>query len=197
MPRALRRLPDKGFYHIISRGNNRLAVFNTKGGCEKFIGILKMAKTKFDWRIYHYCLMPNHVHLLSYVENGMDLPLIMQYVLQEYSRWYRKKIGYLGYLWQGRYKSPLIESDGYLLQCGRYIERNPVRANLVTKPEDYPWSSYRHYVGTAKDPIINENPLYAEFGIIEDARQQAYRDFVSLKTPYETLLDKAILDSFF
>lgn len=191
MPRALRQLQDKGFYHIISRGNNHDSVLGADGGYEKFMNILITAKAKFDWRIHHYCLMPTHVHLLGCIENGRDLPRIMQHVLQGYSTWFRKKTEYVGHLWQGRYRSPLIENDSYLLQCGRYIERNPVQAGLVSKPEDYAWSSYRYYALGEPNPIIDEAPLYQDFGVNKDARQRAYCKFISLETPYELIVPEA------
>ncbi len=192
MPRAPRRLLDNGLYHLISRGNNHTPVLEISGGYQKFIDVLKTALSKFDWKIYHYCLMPNHVHILANIKNSQELSRIMQYILQEYSRWFRKQNEYVGYLWQGRYKSPLVENDVYFLQCARYIERNPIRANLVSKPENYPWSSYRHYALGETNPIVHENPLYQDFGLSEISRRNAYREFISLETLRESMPDKTI-----
>ena len=197
MPRLPRKFQDNGVYHLITRGNNRKAIFEISHGYKRFKEIVFLSKLKFRWKIYHYCLMPNHIHILGRVENSKEMPLLMQYILQMYSRWYRSKTGYIGYLWQGRYKSPLIEDESYLLECGRYIERNPVRAGLSTMMEDYPWSSYRYYALGHKDEIVSPSPTYQNFGIDASERQKHYRDFACLKTPYEEILDRALVSKFF
>src|SRR3989338_8506922 len=145
MPRKPRQLIDFGYYHLIARGNNKLFIFHQNGGFDYFRSLLYGSKRKFSWKLHHYCLMANHIHLLCQMEEGSELPKLMQYLLFEYSRWYRKQTGYTGHLWQGRYKSPLIETESYLLECGRYIERNPLRAKLVHDVGNCPHSSYQHY----------------------------------------------------
>ena len=197
MPRPPRILKDEGIYHLISRGNNKNPVFEVDNSYKKFKEILFLSRLKFNWRIYHYCLMPNHVHILAWIEKGKELPKLMQHVLQAYSRWYDWKTGFTGYFWQGRYKSPLIENDIYLLECARYIERNPIRASLVRKPEDYLWSSYRYYALGIDDPLIYSNPVYQNFGNNVFERQKKYTDFVKLSSLHEPLLDQALLSKFF
>lgn len=185
---------DEGFYHLIARGNNHYFVFSQPGGFERFWELLLESKKKFLWKLSHDCLMANHVHLLGQVERGGDLPKLMQFLLLEYSRWYRKNTAYVGHLWQGRYKSPLIEKESYFLECGRYIERNPVRAGLVQQLEDYPWSSYPYYALGKADPLIDEDPYYADLGGIAQARQEAYREFAKLEGPYDRLIDVSLLE---
>jgi len=141
--------------------------------------------------------MTNHIHLLAQLEQGNDLPKLMQYLLFEYSRWYRKQTNYMGYLWQGRYKSPLIESESYLLECGRYIERNPVRAGLVPDAKDYLHSSYRYYAFGETDSLVDEDPYYAYLGPDPKMRQQHYQDFVKLDGPYDGLVDQSLLETHF
>jgi putative transposase len=191
MPRAKRSYQDGAVYHLISRGNNRRPIFETKYGYQRFKEVLMASRLQFDWRLYHYCLMPNHFHLLAYVQNGVELPKLMQYILQSYSRWYRNENEYIGYLWQGRYRSPIVDNDSYLLECGRYIERNPERAGL-SSIENYPWSSYRHYASGKNDFLIYPNPIYQDFGRHMYERQEKYRDFAALRSPYEAILEACI-----
>lgn len=197
MPRKPRQCVDGGYYHLIARGNNRLFLFTIEGGFETFVQLLSASKQKYPWRLAHYCLMSNHLHLLGQLAQGATLPKLMQFLLFEYSRWYRKQTGYVGHLWQGRYKSPLVTQESYFLEAGRYIERNPVRAGIVEHPEDYPWSSYRYYALGEPNPLIEEDPYYALLGAEAVTRQQRYRDFVKLAGPYDTLVDDALLEAHF
>ena len=197
MPRKTRALLDGGYYHLIARGNNRLFVFPIEGGFERFTHLLAASKQKYSWRLAHYCLMSNHLHLLGQLAQGVTLPKLMQFLLFEYSRWYRTQTGYVGHLWQGRYKSPLVAADSYFLECGRYIERNPVRAGIVERPEDYRWSSYRYYAFGDADPLVDEDPFYVTLGANPMSRQQRYREFVSLKGPYDHLVDEVLLEAHF
>ena len=183
MPRKPRQLVDGGIYHIISRGNNRTDVFKVEGGFQWFIELLRSSKLKYPWKIFHYCLMSNHFHILGQVATGSDLPKIMQYLLTHYSRWYQYHVSYEGHLWSGRYKSPLIDRESYLLECARYIERNPLRAGLASSPEDYPWSSYRYYAFGKQDALVDEDPGYLPtFGYHISERQENYRNFVKIPT---------------
>ena len=180
MPRKPRQLTDDGVYHLISRGNNYAQILSVEGGFERFMEILRQARTRYGIRLHHYCLMPNHVHLLATVPKGDDLPKIMRFILWQYSMWHKWQTSYVGHLWQSPYKSPLIQNDTYLLECGRYIERNPVRANLCQQPEDYRWSSYRYYTFGEYDPMVDPDPCYENFGASPPDRQKNYRDFAAL-----------------
>jgi len=197
MPRKPRLLIDEGYYHLIARGNNRLFLFSVPEGFETFKSLLAESKGKFGWKLNHYCLMSNHFHLLGQLKHGRDLPRLMQFLLHEYSRWYRKQSSYIGHLWQGRYKSPWIEKEDYLLDCARYIERNPLRARLTEKPEDYEWNSYRHYAFGETDPLIDNNPCYEGLNQNPEARQRIYREFVSSERPYEKLVDETLIETHF
>ena len=197
MPRKPRPLVDGGYYHLIARGNNRLFLFEIPEGFQTFKGLLKKSKEKHPWKLSHYCLMANHIHLLGQIEKGPELPKLMQLLLFEYSRWYRKKTGYVGHLWQGRYKSLWIIEESYFLECGRYIERNPLRAEIVQRTEDYPWSSYRHYALGEKDPLIDDDPYYAQLGPDPTTRQQRYQEFVRTAGPYDRLVDQTLIETHF
>jgi putative transposase len=146
---------------------------------------------KFPVSILNYCFMPNHLHFLVYVKQGAVLPKFMQATLQVYAFRFREKYKSAGFVFQNRYKSKIIDNESYLLECARYIERNPLRANLVPNLLDYPWSSFHFYATGKKDEIIKEvNPLYLELAQSKEIRQQQYLDFILQSRPYEHIIDK-------
>ena len=131
MPRIARRAVDGGVYHILNRGNGRQRVFHSDADYQKFVSLLKEVQERFAIRLFAYCLMPNHFHLLVKAVQGEDLSLGMHWFTTTYVRRYHKHYRTSGHLWQGRYKSFSIEDDEQLLTVVRYVEGNPVRANLV------------------------------------------------------------------
>ena len=193
MPRSKRMLYDGAVYHIVQRGHNKDRLFKTPQDYKVFKGIIKRYKERFIFDIYHYCLMPNHIHVLLKVRDGKELPRILQGITQSYSFHYRKTYNYSGYVYQNRYKSFLIEEDSYLLECGRYIERNPLRAGLVKELSQYYWSSYNFYAKGKFDDIITMNPLYEAIGATAQERMLKYRGYVLELRPYEKVLDKAMI----
>lgn len=148
--------------------------------------------TKLDMRLYHYCLMPNHTHLLvSAVDVGL-LSRFAHFVHRRYTYHYCRAYGWSEQLFNRRFRSIPIESDGYLLECGRYIERNPLKSNRVQDVGDYPYSSYGFYVVGAASAFITRNPMYDTFGRTEEERRQAYKAYLLTPRPYESLLDETI-----
>jgi putative transposase len=135
--------------------------------------------------------------MLLQLENGRHLPRIMQRVLFGYVRYYKKKMKYVGHLWQGRYKCLLIGKESYLLECGRYIERNPLRAGMVQRLDDYRWSSYVYYANGKPDDLIEPNPYYEQMGFNPEERQSNYRDFVRLENPYSGIIDQTLIQKHF
>jgi putative transposase len=135
--------------------------------------------------------MPNHVHFLLGADQPRALSALMRRVQQAYQFHWRKRYGLVGHLWQGRFKSIPIEKESYLLECARYIERNPIRAELCKTPEEYPWSSARTYLGIwAKSwRFLDISPTYKGLGSSEETRRQRYRDYIGGERPYEVLLD--------
>lgn len=131
--------------------------------------------------------MTNHIHLLAFSGDGDDLEKAMQGVQLSYNWWVRRRYGFSGHLWQGRYKSFLIEKDGYLTECSRYIERNPIQAGMVASPEDYPWSSYRFYAYGEPHKHLNlrPDPGYLSLASTDRERQSRYREYVKTDRPYE------------
>ena len=194
MSRRPRQLLDGGCYHLIARGNNRQFLLTDAEACRYFLDLLARAKARYPAKLYHYCLMSNHIHLLLEITAAEHLPKFMQLVLQGYARWYAKRQSYSGHVWQGRYKSPLIGQESYYLEAGRYIERNPLRAKLVRDLKDYPWSSYLYYGLGLATPLLDEDPYYAQLASTPAQRQSAYREFVRLESPYANMLDTELVE---
>ena len=192
MPRAARILYDGAIYHIINRGHNRQRLFRESKDYIKFKDILRHYRKRYRFKLFHYCIMANHFHLIMKVTKGEELPLIMKGIAQKYVNYYKRKYHSVGYVFQSRYKSLIIEKDEYLLECARYIERNPLRANIVTNLAKYPWSSYNYYTKGIYDVIIDTQILYGIFGNTIEERQINYTRYISEPRPYETLLDNII-----
>lgn len=154
MARLLRADIGGVVYHIINRANARAHIFNTDKEYKLFEQILKEGREKYDMRILAYCIMPNHWHLILYPRKNGDLSVFMGWITNTHTRrWHtaHKSIG-SGHLYQGRYKSFLVETDTYLIQLIRYVERNPLRARLVKKAENWRWSSlWKREWGTQKE----------------------------------------------
>ncbi|MBN1526589.1 MAG: transposase [Candidatus Omnitrophica bacterium] len=192
MAREGRILVDGGVYHVISRGHNRYRLFHDAGDYKAYKKIIRDYKKRFHFELFHYCLMPNHIHLLLRVSTGIELPRIMQGLNQSYSTHYKRAYKLVGNLFQGRYKSLFIDKDAYLLECGRYIERNPLRARLVSDLSEYYFSSYNFYAKGRRDDIISSNPLYDE--LLKDHKEQMkrYQDYLLQDRPYEHIVDREL-----
>lgn len=190
MGRPNRNLVDGGIYHIISRGHNGYALFNSSKDYAVYKKIIRKYKERFSFEIFHYCLMPNHIHLLLKISKGSELPLLMQCVSQSYAKYYKKSYDYTGNLFQGRYKSLYIDNDEYLLECGRYIERNPLRANMVQDPSEYLFSSFNYYARRKEDDIITSNPLYETLSKYQSERARLYLEYLLKPRSYEEIIDQ-------
>lgn len=175
----LPRLTIPGYpHHVIQRGNNRQAVFASDADRQYLLDLLAEYATKFRVAVHAYVLMSNHVHLLATPETADGLPQMMQAVGRRYVRHFNDTQGRSGTLWEGRYRSTVIETDRYLLACMAYIDLNPVRAGLVAEAKDFPWSSHGHYIGQRVDKLITPHPLVWELGNTPFAREAAYADLV-------------------
>ena len=175
----LPRLTLPGYpHHAIQRGNNRQPIFTSTSDREFLLALLEENATKFDVAIHAYVLMGNHFHLLVSPHTADGLPQMMQAVGRRYVRLFNDSHSRSGTLWEGRYKSTLIQTDRYLLACMAYIDLNPVRAGLSAQAADYPWSSYGHYAGLRTDRLITPHPLVWELGNTPFAREGAYADLV-------------------
>lgn len=129
-------------YHIYTRGNQKQKVFITRDDFEFYLHQLKRYKRNFSFKLYGYCLMPNHIHLIGEPIKSEELSKLMQCLQRSYTAYYNNKYKKVGHLWQGRFKTKVIHKDQYLIDCIAYVEQNPVRANLVNSPKQYEFSSY-------------------------------------------------------
>lgn len=165
------------FYHVIARGNRRQGIFRDEKDFKQFLAYLSDCKNRFSFRLYAYVLMPNHLHLL--VEVG-EVPLsrVMHFLLFSYASYFNRRYGEVGHLFQGRYKAILCDKDAYLLELVRYIHLNPVRAQVVKKPEDYVWSGHRSYLGGGEGDLIDKVFVLSQFGGSRSLARQRYQKFV-------------------
>lgn len=192
MGRKPRQQSETGFYHVIVRGNNKGRLFHGAEDFEMLRTIANDYLAKHPIQIHHYCLMTNHAHFLIKSDDPLALSKYMHGVQRAYHHYYRKQHVHFGHLFQGRYRSLPIETEGYLLDCGRYIERNPVRAKMVGDSKDWPYSSYGFYAYGKKDALVTESVMYKTLGEGEN-RWQLYREYVEVTRPYEELIDKELV----
>lgn len=146
MSRYARRKSKSGIYHIMLRGINRQDIFEDDEDRQRLLETIKHYKTVSDYEIYGYCLMSNHVHLLL-AEKEEPLSLAIKRISSSYVYWYNWKYGRCGHLFQDRFKSEIVEDEGYLLTVLRYIHQNPVKAGLVKDVKEFAWSSHHEYLG--------------------------------------------------
>lgn len=181
MPRPSRINHAGLVYHVVNRGNNRQILFAEEEDYRHYLGILVRYKVKYDFSVFAYCLMSNHVHLV--IKTGEDgcISRIMQAVTIAYTRYYQKNYHVSGHVWQGRFKSPLVSDDEYLLTVMRYIEQNPVRAGIVRNPGEYLFSSYRAHVTMCEEDVVVDrikNPVFLSFGNTLEERIGRYKEYV-------------------
>ena len=165
-------------HHVILRGNNRQTIFSGESDMRRMLSLLEEHSLAQGMDMHAYVLMDNHMHLLLTPRRDGALSLMMQAVGRSYVRAYNQAHGRTGTLWEGRYRSSLIQTERYLLTCMAYIDLNPVRAGMVQAPEDYPWSSYAHYTGRQHQRLLTPPALYWELGNTPFAREAAYVELV-------------------
>ncbi|MEQ8176045.1 MAG: transposase [Syntrophomonadaceae bacterium] len=185
MVRQARQRCESGVYHVVLRGINRGDIFYDDNDSLRFLETLAQKKRHREYRLYGYCLMGNHIHLLVQ-ENEDTVSRIMSRVGTSYAKWYNQKYGRSGHVFQGRYGSECIEDDKYLLTVIRYIHNNPVKAGLVQEQEGYRWSSIHAYIGGEEYPkglteteyilsIFHQNRIKA-MGAFQEFMKQEYDD---------------------
>lgn len=165
-------------YHAYNRSNRRLEIFHKEKDYEYFILLLKEYNYRFNAKLYHWVIMPNHYHLLLELERPEQVSKYMAGLNRSYTCYYHRNYLTAGFLWQGRYKLQPIQWERYMIACARYIERNPVRANLVTQASEYPSSSASFYCQGKTDFVTTTDPTYFEFGKDVIKRQEAYSKFL-------------------
>lgn len=187
MPGHARRhqLKRSLIYHVYNRGNLKLEIFHSDQDCNHYLNLTKEYIYSFGVKMYHWVLMPNHYHFLLEIEKPENLSSMMAGLSRAYTHYYHSTYDTAGYLWQGRFKSQPIEEGRYLIACGRYIERNPVRAGIVSEASEYRYSSANFYCKAKPDNITTESPAFCEFGEDIFRRQNAYRKFLTEFNPEE------------
>lgn len=180
MPRTARILLPHTAHHVVQRGHNRANVFAARDDYRRYLDTLCEWKAELDIKVYGYCLMTNHVHLL--LEPGEDVHTVgklMRRLAGRQTRYVNAVEGRTGTLWDGRYKASPIQTESYLLACSRYVELNPVRARMVDTPQAYPWSSYRTKAGEYEWDWLDEDPCYTELADSPKERARRYVAFVA------------------
>ena len=187
MPRLPRYVLPGQPHHIIQRGNNRCPIFVADEDYDCFKHILSEACRRQACLIHAYVLMTNHVHLAISPQRENSLPKLLQSVGRRYVQYFNTTYQRTGTLWEGRYKATVIDSESYLLTCYRYIELNPVRANMVAHPGEYRWSSYAANALGKSDPLVKPHVLYQTLGSCAHQRQSAYRSLFEAHIDDKTL----------
>jgi len=181
MPR-IARIVGVGYpHHIIGRGNNRERVFMDSMDYETYLFFLSKYSEEKEAAVLAYCLMPNHIHLLVRPSKVESLAKMMQAITLCYSKYFNGKNGRTGRLWECRYHSTIIDGDSYLWTVSKYIENNPVRAGMVKRPKDYPYSSAKAHILGTEDSLL-KGPLF------DRSQLKEYKRFVKLEE------DKSILE---
>ena len=176
MPRRA-RLQVPGYpLHIVQRGHNRAACFLEPSGFELYLGLLTELRQRFHCRIHGFALMTNHLHLLLTPDEPGAASELMRRVNLRFVQAMNRRYGRSGSGFEGRFWSSVVETSGYFLSCQRYIELNPVRAGLVTRPEQYRWSSYAAHAYGEPSPFLDPHAEYLALGGRDERRRAAYRD---------------------
>lgn len=176
MPRRARIALPNVPVHVIQRGNNRQPCFFADEDYRVYLGWLTEYADKTDCQIHAYVLMTNHVHLLLSADHADAGGALMKALGQRYVQYVNRVYHRSGTLWEGRFRSCPVQEEDYFLGCQRYIELNPVRANMVAHPADYRWSSYRANAQGEADTLVQPHPLYKALGSDATTRQAAYRE---------------------
>lgn len=172
------QLKNSLIYHVYNRSHRGDYIFEDRKDLEHFMSYLSRIKEKFEVKIYHWVIMSNHFHLCLEIEEPEKISKLLAGLQRAYTHYYNRTRRIMGYLWQGRFKSQAIEKQRYLMACGRYIERNPVRAKIIKEAHDYAYSSAGFYVYGKADRITERNPFYEELGSDEEEKRLSYRQYL-------------------
>jgi len=185
MARGPRPVAPSQPHHILHRGHNRQALFAEPENYARYLADLRWAKTLYACRLYAYVLMTNHVHLLLEPSDAGHLAQVMKRVAGRYTRYMNNKYRWTGTVWEGQFKSAVVDDERYLSAVSRYIELNPVRARMVTHPGAYVWSSYTIHARGAADGLVDLDPWYYGLGMDAPARGRAYVAWINEVIPLE------------
>jgi putative transposase len=177
--RSSRKISPTGIYHWIVRGIHKKKIFHGREDFLYFKNLITTNKLDYQVNIYHYCLMDNHVHMLIFANDIANLSRFSQMLLRTYAYYYCKTYKWNGSVFKKRFKAIPIDKEVYLLECGRYIELNPVKAKIALKPEDYEFSSYHYYVKNLPDGLIESSPGFLGLSSDPVIRRRIYEQYVS------------------
>ncbi len=172
------QLTNSLVYHAFNRSHGKVPIFHSENDYEHFIKLLKNYSERFALKIYHWAIMDNHYHILFEIALPESISKFMAGLHRAYTHYYQKAYQSTGFLWQGRFKMQPVQKEKYLITCGRYIERNPVRKGIVSRATDYPYSSCRFYALGLSDDITWEDPTFKNFGSEINSRRESYRKFL-------------------
>jgi putative transposase len=178
MARQPRLILPKQAHHILQRGNDRQRIFRETGDYERFLAWLAEAARFYKVAIHAYALLPTQLQLLATPENEEGLAAMMQKLGRFYVPWYNAKYERAGGLFEGRFRTAVVEPDRHLLMCSRFIELAPVREGDAVEPAAWPWSSYRHHAGVHADAVVTDHALFWRLGNTPFQREAAYIELV-------------------
>jgi len=187
MPRSKRMCLPGVLQHVLQRGNNRQTVFVDEQDYKTFLTVLGEALDQFEIQLHGYVLLPDHFHLMLTPETGFALSMAMQAVGRRYVAYFNGKYQRSGTLWDGRFKSTMVQSARYGLRCLQLLDTHPMRAGYATVPGDYRWSSYRRLALGERNDLIDPHPVYQDLGFNSAQAQRAYADYCLTEMP-ETLI---------
>ena len=189
MPRRPRQCPPGYPVHVVQRGNNRQAIFACESDLKAYANWLREAGEDFGIDIHAWAFMTNHVHLLMTPGASDSVSRCMQFLGRLYVRYFNHRYKRTGTLFEGRFRSSIVQASNYYLACQRYIELNPVRAGMVRHPADYTWSSYRAHALSRMPAMWTPHPEYLALGATATARASVYRRFVATRPAARTVTD--------
>jgi putative transposase len=178
MARQSRLILPQQPHLVLHRGNDNQLIFRDDEDFEQLRGWLKEAARAYKVAVHAYVFLPTHLQLLVTPSDETGLALMMQKLGRLYVPWFNQKYQRSGTLFQGRFRTSLVETDKYFLACSRFIELAPVRGQLAVEAGDYPWSSYRHRVGVRPDATVSDHSLYWGLGNTPFQREAAYMEYV-------------------
>jgi putative transposase len=187
MPRRPRLVLVDVPLHVIQRGNNRTDIFRDSSDFARYQSLLDDGRRRTGCAMHAYALMTNHVHLLVTPPRPDAISQMMKWIGERYVRYYNDRYQRTGTLWEGRFRSAMIDSDRYFFACSRYIELNPVRAGMVGHPGDYAWSSFRTNGLAATNSLLQPHPLYLHLGTDPMERAAAYSRLVEATTDSDSI----------
>lgn len=163
---------------VMQRGINRSPIFTDDADFQHYLGVLRDAIREHGVQLHAYALMPDHVHLLFSAPDEAAASRTMQQLGRRYVRRFNDRHQRSGTLWEGRYRSTVVEPARFLIPCYRYLELNPVRAGLVNNPSDYAWTSCRHHLGLVRDALVTDHALFWALGNTPFEREARYRSLL-------------------